>query len=87
MNIILPFTLATTGQAAVVVSYNNLTTTQFNIPLTTADVQIFTANSSGSGPGSILNQDYSVNTASNPAAPGSVIQIYSTGAGVLTIRS
>jgi uncharacterized protein (TIGR03437 family) len=83
VNIILPFTLATSGQAAVVVSYNNLTTTQFNIPLTTADVQIFTANSSGSGPGSILNQDFSVNTASNPAAPGSAIQIYGTGGGVL----
>ena len=84
VNIILPFTLATSGQAAVVVSYNNLTTTQFNIPLTAADVQIFTANASGSGPGSMLNQDYSVNTSSNPAAPGSVVQIYGTGAGVLT---
>jgi uncharacterized protein (TIGR03437 family) len=84
VNIILPFTLGTSGQAAVVVSYNNLTTTQFNIPLTTADVQIFTANASGSGPGSILNQDYSVNTASNPAAPGSAIQIYGTGGGALT---
>jgi uncharacterized protein (TIGR03437 family) len=65
------------------VQYNNLATTGFSIPLTSADVQIFTANASGSGPGSILNQDYSVNSAANPAAPGSVVQIFGTGAGAL----
>jgi uncharacterized protein (TIGR03437 family) len=31
-----------------------------------------------------LNQDFSVNTASNPAAPGSVVQVYGTGGGVLS---
>jgi uncharacterized protein (TIGR03437 family) len=83
INVILPFTLGTSGQANVEVQYNNLATTGFSIPLTPADVQIFTANASGSGPGSILNQDYSVNSASNPAAPGSVVQIFGTGAGAL----
>ncbi len=84
INIILPYTLGTAGQATVEVQYNNLTSTAFNIPLTPADVQIFTVNQSGSGPGSILNQDFSVNTASNPAAPGSVVQVYGTGGGVLS---
>jgi uncharacterized protein (TIGR03437 family) len=84
VNIILPFTLGTSGQAPVQVTYNNLTTAAFNIPLTTADVQIFTANASGSGPGSILNQDYSINSATNPAAPGTVVQVFGTGGGALT---
>jgi uncharacterized protein (TIGR03437 family) len=84
VNIILPFTLGISGQAPVQVTYNNLTTAAFNIPLTTADVQIFTVNASGSGPGSILNQDNSVNSATNPAAPGSVVQVFGTGGGVLT---
>ena len=84
VNVILPFTIGTGGQAPVTVTYNNLTTAAFNIPLTPADVQIFTANASGSGPGSILNQDFSVNTAANPAVAGSVIQIYGTGGGVLS---
>ena len=43
---------------------------------------IFTQDSSGQGPGAILNQDYSLNTAANPAARGTVIQIYATGGGV-----
>jgi uncharacterized protein (TIGR03437 family) len=83
VNIILPFTLATSGQAPVEVKYNDLVSADFNIPLTAADVQIFTADASGSGPGSILNQDYSVNTATNPAAPGSVVQVYGTGGGAV----
>ncbi len=83
VNIVLPFALGTAGQAPLTVSYNNLTTAAFNIPLVPADAQIFTVNNSGSGAGSMLNQDYTVNTSSNPAAPGSVVQIFGTGGGVL----
>jgi len=44
---------------------------------------IFTANASGKGQGAILNQDYSYNGASNPAAAGSVVILYLTGAGAM----
>jgi uncharacterized protein (TIGR03437 family) len=83
VNVILPYTLGTSGQTNVQVAYNNLTSAEFNIALTSTDVQIFTANNSGSGPGSLLNQDYSVNSATNPAAPGSVVQVFGTGGGAL----
>jgi uncharacterized protein (TIGR03437 family) len=43
---------------------------------------IFSLDSSGRGPGAILNQDGSVNGALNPAAPGSDIVFYATGEGV-----
>ena len=42
---------------------------------------IFTLDSSGGGAGAVLNQDSSVNSPSNPAANGSVIAIFATGAG------
>jgi uncharacterized protein (TIGR03437 family) len=84
INIILPFNLATSGQSNVEVQYNNQTSTDFNIALVPADVQMFTSGANGSGPGAILNQDNSVNTQSNPATPGSVIQIYATGAGLVS---
>lgn len=45
---------------------------------------IFSMNASGSGPGAILNQDGSVNSASNPADRGSIIVLYATGAGQTT---
>ena len=84
INMILPFTLGTSGNAALQVQYNGLTSAQWKIPLAPADVQIFTVDSSGSGPGAILNQDYSVNTAISPAQPGSIVSIYGTGGGMLT---
>jgi uncharacterized protein (TIGR03437 family) len=42
---------------------------------------IFTLNFSGSGAGAILNQDSSVNSPSNPATKGTVISIFTSGAG------
>ncbi|MDA0205059.1 MAG: hypothetical protein O3A53_19620 [Acidobacteria bacterium] len=43
---------------------------------------LFTVNSSGGGQAAALNQDSSINSPSNPAAPGSVIVLYLTGAGL-----
>ena len=45
---------------------------------------LFTTAASGTGQGAILNQNNAVNAAGNPAARGSVVSIYLTGAGVLT---
>jgi uncharacterized protein (TIGR03437 family) len=42
---------------------------------------LFTTNTSGTGPGAILNSDLSVNTAANPAARGDIVVIYMTGEG------
>ena len=45
---------------------------------------IFTANSTGSGPGAILNADLSVNSKDNPANPGDPVVLYVTGEGQTT---
>jgi uncharacterized protein (TIGR03437 family) len=50
----------------------------FSVPVVATAPAIF---SLGNGQGAILNQDNSVNGPSNPAAPGSYIQIYATGEG------
>lgn len=42
---------------------------------------IFTVDSSGRGPAAVLNQDLSQNSASTPAARGSVVSVFATGAG------
>jgi len=42
---------------------------------------IFSAQPGGIGQGAVLNQDSSANSAANPAAAGSVIQIFATGLG------
>ncbi len=42
---------------------------------------IFTILSTGIGQGAILNENSSINSAANPAAPGTVVQIFATGLG------
>jgi uncharacterized protein (TIGR03437 family) len=42
---------------------------------------IFTLTETGKGAGAILNQDNSLNSPASPAALGSIIQIFGTGAG------
>ena len=42
---------------------------------------LFTSDASGSGPGAILNQDGTLNTAANPATRGSIVVLFLTGAG------
>ena len=56
------------------------------VPYTVAQAVpgIYTLNFSGTGPGAILNQDNSVNGPNNPAAKGSVVQVYMTGEGATT---
>jgi uncharacterized protein (TIGR03437 family) len=54
-----------------------------DLPVSDFALGIFTENGSGTGPGAILNKDYSLNSSSNPAERGSFVMIYATGLGVL----
>ena len=42
---------------------------------------IFTANQAGTGQAAVVNQDFTINSSSNPAPVGSTISIYGTGQG------
>ena len=48
---------------------------------------LFTLDSSGSGPGAILDASYRVNSQSNPAQPGDVILAFGTGGGTTSPAS
>ncbi len=76
-----PYELAGSTTVSVQVVYNGVGSNAMSLPVAAAAPGIFTANSAGTGPGAILNQDYSVNSPSNPAAKGSVVTIYATGEG------
>jgi uncharacterized protein (TIGR03437 family) len=82
INAVVPYEITGNTSPSVQVTYGGQTSNQFALQLTTAAPALFTQNGSGTGPGAILNQDYSLNTQSNPAAPGSVVQIYMTGEGL-----
>ncbi len=81
--VVVPYEIA--GQASVQVQVENLVarTPAFSVPVQSATPGFFTANSSGIGQLAALNQDGSVNSASNPADQGSVVSLYATGMGAL----
>ena len=54
------------------------------VQMNVASPALFTANASGTGQAAALNQDNTVNSATNAAAPGTVVQFFGTGQGVVS---
>ncbi|MBI4443064.1 MAG: hypothetical protein HY649_06775 [Acidobacteria bacterium] len=67
--------------AEVVVETNGVRSQSVTVAVAPELPGIFTIPAGGTGQGVVLNQDFSFNTPQNPAAVGSVIQIYATGLG------
>ena len=84
INAIVPYEVAGNSAPSVQVTFGGQISNQIALQLAPSAPAIFTQNGSGTGPGAILNQDYSGNTQSNAAAKGSVVQIYMTGEGLTT---
>ena len=81
VNTIVPYGLHGKTSATLQVTQRGQPVAELLIPVTDTAPAIFTLDGSGVGPGAILNQDYSVNSPSEPAERGSVIMIFATGAG------
>jgi uncharacterized protein (TIGR03437 family) len=81
VNAIVPYDAGTTGTATVQAVCNGFHLGTWTVPLAPAAPGIFTAGSTGVGQAAALNQDGSANSASNPAARGSAIQLFGTGEG------
>jgi uncharacterized protein (TIGR03437 family) len=67
--------------ADVSIEVNGVPSDLGGVTLAEAAPGIFTRDSSGKGQAACLNQDYSANSDSKPAAKGSVIMLYLTGEG------
>jgi uncharacterized protein (TIGR03437 family) len=81
INAIAPVGLGGKTSTQVQVSNQGAMSNTMTVSVAAAAPGIFAADGSGIGGGAILNQDFSVNARLNPAARGSVIAIYLTGAG------
>jgi uncharacterized protein (TIGR03437 family) len=81
LNAIVPFEVSGSSTATIQVEYSGAASSSVTAPVAAAAPGIFTADSSGKGQAAALNQDYSYNNSANPAAPGSVVILYMTGAG------
>jgi uncharacterized protein (TIGR03437 family) len=83
VNAVVPFGAAT-GTTQVQVQYQGLASISFPVTVVPAAIGILSASASGVGQAIAMNQDGSLNSALNPAAPGSVVTCMATGAGQLT---
>jgi uncharacterized protein (TIGR03118 family) len=80
--VVVPYEIAGSTTANVVVAYRGQTTAAFSIPLAAAAPGLFTSAENGTGEIVAFNQDGTINSASNAAARGSVVTFYATGDGV-----
>jgi uncharacterized protein (TIGR03437 family) len=78
---VVPYETFGKASTEVQVDFQGQSSSTVSVPVVTAIPGIFTLNGSGSGPGAIVNQNGTVNSATNPAAAGSLVMIFATGEG------
>lgn len=78
---VVPFGIEGKPEVQVIAEFEGRRSTAVAVPVAETAPGIYTANTSGSGPGAILNQDFRLNSITNPAPRGSVVIIYCTGLG------
>lgn len=83
-SVMVPYGVAGRATTSVQVSYQGVLSTPLTYNVVQAAPGIYSQNSSGTGPGAILNQDNSLNGPAKPAAANSVIAVYMTGEGQTT---
>ena len=81
LSTVVPYRVSGQVSTQLQISYQGVVSNAITLGVALASPGVFTAGSSGSGQGAILNQDGTVNSANNPAAVGSYISIYATGDG------
>jgi uncharacterized protein (TIGR03437 family) len=80
VNAIAPYSIAGKASTQVQVVYNSVASSAVQVPVVASAPALFTTGG-GTGQGAILDQNTSVNSTSNPAAPGDQIVLYGTGEG------
>jgi uncharacterized protein (TIGR03437 family) len=76
-----PYEIANLSTVGISVVHNGVTSATETVSVAPSAPGLFSANASGSGPGAIYNQDLTYNSASNPAAAGTIIVLFGTGEG------
>jgi uncharacterized protein (TIGR03437 family) len=79
---VVPYDLAGQTTVSVQVQYNGASSTQVTLPVLDTRLGVFSLGTNGTGQAAVINQDGTVNSASNPAAANSFVSIYATGGGL-----
>ena len=83
INAVVPFEVDGKSAVPVQIERNAQAGSAIAAGVVAANPGIFPASFMGIGPAALLNQDWTLNRPSNPAAPGSIATLYATGLGVM----
>ncbi|MBS1856043.1 MAG: endo-1,4-beta-xylanase [Acidobacteria bacterium] len=86
-SVVVPFSVAGRSSTQLQYEYNGVASNAVAVPLRAAVPGIFTLDSSGHGPGAVLDSAYRVISRDNPARRGDVLQVFATGGGALAADS
>lgn len=81
INALVPYEVQGSTTAQVVATYQNHSSAALTVNVADSAPGLFSSDGSGHGQGAILNSNSTYNSASNPAAPGSIIVLFGTGEG------
>ena len=81
INVVAPWSLTPGQTTQICASYNNVKTNCLTWPVAQAAPAVFTLDGVYAA---ALNQDGTLNSADNPAAPGSIVSVFATGLGPIT---
>ena len=84
INLVVPFALAAGSTANFELRRSGSVVASFPTNVVSQHLGLFTLDSTGTGQLAALNQDGSVNSAANPAQPGTAVAIFATGLGAMT---
>jgi uncharacterized protein (TIGR03437 family) len=79
-----PYTLTPGSTATIQVQSSTGTSGNVSVDVLSSIAGLFTNQSNGQGQALAINQDGTVNSTSNPAAPGSYVSLYADGLGALS---
>lgn len=81
INAIVPYGISGQDVTQVSITRGGQEIAGLSLPASTASPAIFTLDASGVGAAAILNQDSTLNSPLNPAAPGSIVMMFANGGG------
>ena len=81
INAVVPFEVSGQTTTLLTITQNGQQTAPIAVPIAPTAPGLFTQNALGVGPVAALNQDGTLNSPLNPAAQGSIVTVYLSGAG------
>ena len=81
INAIVPYSIEGAETVSIEVEYDGRMSNPLELPVAAAHPGLFTRDATGNGIGALFNEDGTKNTADNPAAAGSIVQLFGTGEG------